>query len=36
MIGIIFSYIYEKKIADKMYSLIKRYKKKTFINEKNK
>lgn len=35
MIGIILSYIYGKKLADKMYSVIKRYK-KTFIDERNK
>lgn len=36
MIGIILSYIYGKKLADKMYSVIKRYKKQTFIDERNK
>lgn len=36
MIGIILSYIYGKKLTDKMYSVIKRYKMKTFIDERNK
>lgn len=36
MIGIILSYINGKKLAGKMYSVIKRYKKKTFIDERSK
>lgn len=36
MIGIILYYIYGKKLVDKMYLVIKRYKKKIFIDERNK